>query len=268
MFAGCVGKQKYLEALHGREEALSRFTLLEADLADAKSQLNVQRSELSRLKDDLQQARESRQETNDATISATQQLSNRLREDQQALDELAALAADQAAKLESYQAVLSNRTQKLGELRRRLGLALADIPARQYSLVIEKGKVVAHIDPSLIFGEGKPKLSAFGDALLSRVASALGGRRDIELKVVCPRISYGSATDKENYLYSVQRSQLIVENLVIAHSLFPSLVSSSLGESGDYFLEDIPGEKVDYQRIIFEVRLQGDPLEGFSSGGF
>ena len=250
----CVGKAKHLGALENSARAKSELAKLEADLNDTYAQRDHLRRKVQAQQALIANLENDRQQVVTRQHESTQLLSDQLRErDRQdrklrrALDSLTAVNTE----LRAPQLSLSAR---LSSIESRLNSVIAPVPSNQRSILRQADHVELLLSENLLFKNRSDKLSAYGDALLSQLASALGGRHDLSIEVIALPVAASIGSSKA-WAEAAARATAIAHNLVDIHGLAPQIVTASAQVGHLETVEEAPSERqASYVRLRVKPR--------------
>lgn len=263
---GCVSRSKYLDALQASADARSATVVSERDLAGVAAARDQQAILIAQLRDELQALRESQQAGSTASRSRVQDLMLQLEASRAATTQAREALAASRRQLGEVDAVVAGRRDRHRQVADRLARALTDVPPGQSTLVRGEGATRLELAPQLLFRAGKRAVTPYGDALLSRVASALGGRSDLAIAVIVTEPTGVDDTGDAAWRRAAERATALASNLVEQHGLLPRLVTASAREREGAFISDsgsglapAPSERTPAEPIVIEVRL-AEPL--------
>ncbi len=213
---GCVGKGKYRALLLESAAANSALRVTERDLADSYAIRDQQAKRLLELNREVEALLLAKQRVASNSINSNQRLTNQLRAGDSTISQLNARLEMLEVELASYTVPLRNYNERLVEVHRRVAQALEGVPQQQVALERNPEAITLVLNNSLLFKSNKPDISEFGDALLSRLAAALGGQFDLDIAIR----ARGAVSEQKAFV----RAQAVSSNLTEAHALLPSLV--------------------------------------------
>lgn len=254
LLSGCVAKGKYLTALERAERAQSSTAVAKTDVAEVLAERDRLRRKLEAQRLIIEQLNRDKQAVQSRQRSSTQDYTNRLRLGEERSRGLAAQRDSLQRLLAAERAPVQQRTERLRRLSDRLSAAVAEAPPGQHAIRRTPEYVILTLDDNLLFANGKAKISGYGDALLSRIARALGGQPTLRASVLALPVK-NSAGTKAAWEEASRRAVALAHALVEGKGLLPQVVTAAAQEGALAALPGVPAEARASSPIVITVRI-------------
>lgn len=257
-------EKQYLASVKKRDSLLIANQNLQADLADANTEIDVLNrfknqlisdttqigSEIRNLRlrnkelqdynalleknyADLLKGRE--QETTDL-MNELKDARNKLQQREDSLDLMQAELDARAKRLKDLEDALAKKDQDVLDLKNKVLAALKGFENSGLSVEVKNGKVYVRMDDKLLFASGSTKVNANGVSALNELANVLASEKDINVMVEGHTDNVplkGTGCNKDNWDLSVDRANAVTKIILANGDIDPSRITSA--GRGEFF---------------------------------